>query len=86
MLTYERKRLIFHQLVERLLKEGHFTFTKEERSVICFFFGWNISRLQAAVHCFSRQPHFGRAEKGVIKLQAAYKRSIWCLSFVKIMR
>jgi hypothetical protein len=38
------------------------------------FFGWNIIRLQAVVHCFSRHYQFGRAKKGVTKLQASSRR------------
>jgi len=35
-MSYERKRLNFHELVERRSREGRFKFTKEESSVLGF--------------------------------------------------
>jgi len=63
MMSYERKRLLFHELVERRRsREGRFKFTRKESSLLGFF-GWNINKLQAVVRCYSKHCQYGRARK-----------------------
>ena len=73
MMSYERKRLLFHELVERRSREGRFKFTREERSLLGFF-GLNIKKLQAVVRCYSKHCQYGRARKAVTAMQASYIR------------
>jgi len=79
MTSYERKRLLFHELVERRSREGRFKFTREESSLLVFF-GLNIKKLQAVVRCYSKHCQYGRARKAVTAMQASYRR--WHLVFL----
>jgi uncharacterized DUF497 family protein len=80
MMSYERKRLLFHELVERRSREERFKFTREESSLLVFFFGRNINKLQAVVRCYSKHHQYGRARKAVTAMQASYRR--WHLVFL----
>ena len=72
LLSYEKKRCLFHQMARRPGLMGRWKYTKEESQILSFIQN-GLYGFQAAVHCFSSCSRFARMKDGMTKLQAAYR-------------
>ncbi len=72
VLSYERKRFLFHEMAGCRGLTGHYKYTKEEKQILSFI-QKGLYEFQAAVRCFSSRSPFARMKEGMTKLQAVYQ-------------
>jgi hypothetical protein len=73
VLSYERKRFLFHEMARRRGLTGRWKYTKEEKLILSFI-QKGLYGFQAAVHYFSSHSQFARMKEGMMtKLQAVYQ-------------
>jgi len=72
VLSYERKRFLFHEMARRRGLTGRWKYTKEEKLILSFI-QKGLYGFQAAVRCFSSCSRFARMKEGMTKLQAVYR-------------